>query len=116
LHTSERLDFILGASIRFGLFCKGRFIQIVAFDHPIKIATIHLQGNPKPKMMPAAKIFRQSVRDFPSVAAAAPATTKRIYSNDQHVDTFGNAWGVDDSGDIRNCGTASCASAEPGTT
>jgi hypothetical protein len=55
LHASERSDFILRASIRFVLFCKGRSIQIVAFGHPIKIATIHLQGNRKPKMMPRAK-------------------------------------------------------------
>jgi hypothetical protein len=54
LHASERSDFILRASVRFVLFCNRRSIQIVAFDHPIKIATIHLQGNRKPKMMPRA--------------------------------------------------------------
>ncbi|MGE9007992.1 hypothetical protein ACO2JO_05390 [Leptospira interrogans] len=55
LHASERLDFILRASIRFVFSAMARSIQIMAFDHPIKIATIHLQGNRKPKMMPRAK-------------------------------------------------------------
>jgi hypothetical protein len=31
------------------------YSEIMAFGHPIKIATIRLRGNPKPKMMPRAK-------------------------------------------------------------
>ncbi|WP_354067751.1 hypothetical protein [Bradyrhizobium sp. OAE829] len=53
LHASERSDFICVP--QYVCSCKARSIQIMAFDHPIKIATIHLQGNPKPKMMPRAK-------------------------------------------------------------
>src|SRR5437764_1497658 len=87
---------------------------MMAFGHPIKVATIHLQGNPKPKMMPRAIFLRQVVHDFTCVEAPAPATTKRIYSNDQHVDTCGNAWGVVDGSDIRKRSTGTFASPEPG--
>src|SRR5262249_9217824 len=39
-----------------GLFSKSLLGQKAAARHPIKIATIRLQWNPKPKMMPPAKV------------------------------------------------------------
>src|SRR4051812_3977974 len=38
------------------LFSKRLFSQKAAARHPMKIATIRLQWNPKPKMMPPAKV------------------------------------------------------------
>jgi hypothetical protein len=98
--AGERIGFI---SVPQSLvFEKALYAKNSVRRHPIKIATIHLQGNRKPKMMPRAKFIRRLVQDFTSVEAAAPATTKRIYSNDQHVDTCRNIWSIDDRGDF--CG------------
>jgi hypothetical protein len=38
------------------LFSNSLLGQKAAARHPIKIATIRLQWNPKPKMMPPAKV------------------------------------------------------------
>ena len=42
------------------LFLKGSLSRKQLRRHPIKIATIHLQGNPKPKMMPPRNLFATS--------------------------------------------------------
>jgi hypothetical protein len=50
--AGEREAFIFRAPIRFFVLQKA-FTEKPAFRHPIKIATIRLQWNPKPKMMRA---------------------------------------------------------------
>src|SRR3954451_12899028 len=51
------------------------------------------------------KLFRRLTHNSNSIEAAALATATRIYSNDQHVDTCGDAWSGDDSRDFDYCRT-----------
>ncbi|CAN7613330.1 hypothetical protein LJR220_005662 [Bradyrhizobium sp. LjRoot220] len=114
LHASERLDFILWAS---GDFCFG--LQLVFYSNggvrpSHKNSNYPLAGEPETENDAARKFHHLFVHDSTSVEAAAAATTQRICSNDQHVDTCGNAWGVDAVGTIRNRRACLCAGAEPG--
>jgi hypothetical protein len=55
----------------------------------MKIATIRLQWNPKPKMMPPAKVVLPTLAGSRnSVEAATPAKTQKgIIENVRHVET-----------------------------
>src|SRR3954454_19310725 len=61
------------------------------------------------------RAVRFSLRHFTAVEAAASCDDKRIYSNDQHVETCEEACAVAfGRRDARNCGTRVGASGEPG--
>src|SRR5258708_14613352 len=93
------------------LFLKGSLRRKQLRPPSHKNSNNPLAGEPETEN-DATRKFIRLVHDFTSVEAAAPATTKRIYSNDQHVDTCRDAWRVDDGG--RPCGRGTCllASAE----
>jgi hypothetical protein len=84
---------------------------------PHKNSNNPLAGEPETENDAArGNFFANLVHDFTSVDATAPATTTRIYSNVQHVDTCDNAWGVADRGDFYNQLTRVFAGALPGAT
>jgi hypothetical protein len=77
------MDFIIHAPMSlFGIF----YSEILDRRHPMKIATIGLQWNPKPKMMRTVEIIAANI--FAAVEAAASRDDKRII---QMINTFKRA-------------------------
>jgi hypothetical protein len=62
----------------------------------------------------AQKLFPRH-HDFLRLKRQLFATTTRIYSNDQHVETCGDAWCRDDGGNFRWRCTCLLAGTDPGT-
>jgi hypothetical protein len=75
--AGERKAFIFSCPDTF--FLQKAFNQKSAFRHPIKIATIRLQWNRKPKMMrPVSNLYCSHILNFSSVEAAASSDGKSI--------------------------------------
>ena len=79
------------------MFCSGKgSIQKQAFAPSHKNSNNPLAVEPETENDAAAEIFSLQISfdDFTSVEAAASSDNKRIYSNDQHVETCDDAWAV----------------------
>src|ERR1700735_590013 len=60
-------------------------------------------GTRKRKCSIPLNVFWRTFRNLISVEAATPASTARIYSNDQYVEAYNDALGVDDNHPV-GCG------------
>src|SRR5882757_130389 len=96
------------------------FVLQQAFYSERVIPPLHKSSNnllavePETENDIARRLFLPAHHDFLRLKRRLFATTTRIYSNDQHVDTCGDAWCRDDGRNFRWRCTCVLAGADPG--